>query len=104
MERLHVGLCRPGLWGRVWGWGGEASDTGSALRWVLFKLPPPPPDKEAKPRPSRWVQVLRVWEFGFSWLRWDEDEEGGQILMSWDSTILASVFFTLRMVRREAGL
>lgn len=24
--------------------------------------------------------------------------------MSWDSTILASVFFTLRMVRREAGL
>lgn len=27
-----------------------------------------------------------------------------QTLMSWDSTILASVFFTLRMVRREAGL
>lgn len=41
--------------------------------------------------------------------RWDEEgeeeeDEGGQILMSWDSTILASVFFTLRMVRREAGL
>lgn len=29
---------------------------------------------------------------------------GGQTLMSWDSTILARVFFTRRMVRREAGL
>lgn len=33
-----------------------------------------------------------------------EAGEDGQILMSWDSTILASVFLTLRMVRREAGL
>lgn len=29
---------------------------------------------------------------------------GSQTLMSWDSTILASVFFTRRIVRREAGL
>lgn len=70
----------------------------SALRQVLFHLPTsPPPDEGSDPN----VQMNPMAEVGNE----EEEGEGGsQTLMSWDSTILASVFLTLRMVRREAGL